>query len=434
MSNEQGIDHASAAALRDLEAKLERSTHEVTRLKAMLAKLQQRLAERAQGEDALSAENAVYRAIFEAQSDLGEGFLIADGRKLVQVNPAFERMTGYTQDELLALDTFFELVPEDERKNLQARMQQRLSGKNVSDHYETAMIHKDGHRVNLEAAIQPIQLGNRPRILAIVRDISARKRMENALHQQNLRLQELDALKSSFISTVSHELRTPLATILGYGEFLDEGLGGMLSPEQKDFVSQILQGAKRLEVLVADLLDVARLESGGLRLDCQETDLAQKLREVAFSFLPLAHAKEISLRLDVPEEPCYLVFDGLRIAQVVTNLLANAFKFTPPGGQVVLRLTLDGSGARVEVRDNGVGISPEHHPYLFERFYQADPSSTRAHGGAGLGLPISKALIESHGGRIGVTSNGDRGSIFWFTLPLQGCPDPHLPNAELYHD
>jgi PAS domain S-box-containing protein len=421
MTNEQGIQADRPEGLGEVRAQLERAQHEVSRLKAMLATVERRLSERERVDFAISEENALYKAIFEAQSDLGEGFFIVDGRKIVQVNEAFTRISGYRPEELQALGSFFELIPDGERESLQRRMAERLSGADVHDHYETVINHKLGHRVNLEVAVKVIHLGSQPQILAIARDITGRKRMEAALHEQNNRLQELDALKSNFISTVSHELRTPLATIMGYTEFLEEQIGGHLSPDQRSFVSQILLGARRLELLVDDLLDFARLESGSLRMNCQESDLVQNVREVAESFVPLARAKSITLHASLPEQPLPLRVDGVRIAQVLTNLLSNALKFTPPGGQITLSLECTEEAACIEVQDSGIGISHEHHPYIFERFYQVDPSTTRLHGGAGLGLPISKALIEAHGGRIGVRSQEDQGSTFWFTLPLQGA-------------
>ncbi|MNK75159.1 Alkaline phosphatase synthesis sensor protein PhoR [compost metagenome] len=419
MRNEQGLGESRSDAPNETIVNLERANREVERLKALLEKVQQRLNDREQDEYTITEQNTVYKAIFDAQSDLGEGFFIVDGRKIVKVNEAFTRISGYSFEELSAFDGFFDLVHEDERAKLQEMMAQRLQGSVVNDHYETMITHKLGHPVNLEVAVKVIHLGSQPRILAIARDITGRKRMEAALHAQNLRLQELDALKSSFISTVSHELRTPLATIMGYTEFLEEQVGGPLSPEQQTFVSQIGLGAKRLEVLVDDLLDFARLESGSMRMNCQEGDLTRCVRDIATGFHPLAQGKGISLKLDVPDGPLNLRMDGLRIAQVIANLMSNALKFTPPGGRVRVGLEVREGEACVEVEDSGIGISQEHLPYLFERFYQVDPSTTRVHGGAGLGLPISKALIESHGGRIGVRSQVNEGSTFWFALPLE---------------
>ncbi len=430
MPNEREIEQAPLGAIEQLEIEQQKNAQ----LTETLHRLQQRLFERDQGDSAISEENILYRAIFDAQSDLGEGMFIVDGRQIVQVNSAFTRISGFSPDELKAMTSFLDVVPEDERETLRRRMAQRLQGQQVHDHYETTIVHKLGHRVNVEVAVKVIHLGNQPRIVAIARDITERKRMEAALHDQNQRLQELDVLKNSFISTVSHELRTPLAVIMGYTEFLDERIGGPLSPDQACFVSQIFTGAKRLEVLVDDLLDFAKLEAGTLRLHCQELDLVQIVRSAATRFQPLALDLGITFEVLLPEEPVRLPMDSPRISQVLANLLSNAFKFTSAGGHVRLGVAVEGGAARVEIQDTGIGISREHLPYLFERFYQIDPSTTRLHGGAGLGLSISKALIESHGGRIGVMSQLNQGSTFWFTLPLNGSTRHRDPASETHSD
>lgn len=432
MTNERESADAESR-IRELNARLERAQLENGRLKAMLGRMQERLRARELGDTALTEENAVYRAIFDAQSDLGEGFFVVDGRRFEQVNEAFSRISGYAVPELMALEEFFELVIAEEREGLQRTMAERLKGGAVHDHYETAIRHKNGQRVDLEVAVKVIHLGDRPRVMAIARDITQRKQMEAALQAQNARLHDLDALKSIFISTVSHELRTPLATVMGYTEFLEEQVGGRLSPEQQHFVSQIHLGAKRLEVLVDDMLDFARLESGLLRLNCHEGDLALRIREVAEAFQAVAAEKGLALRLQLPEEPIVLNLDEDRIAQVLSNLLSNAVKFTPLGGEIRLRLHRDGDAARVEIHDTGVGISSEQLPFLFQRFYQVDPSSTRRHGGAGLGLAIAKALVESHGGSIGIESQVNQGTCVWFKLPLS-CPQALAPTSRQQPD
>lgn len=404
--------------IQELNARLERAQIENGRLKAMLGRVQERLQAHEAGDSALYEENALYRAIFDAQSDLGEGFFVVDGRRIEQVNEAFARISGYSIDELKAFEAFFDLIIEEERDALMRRMAARLEGGAVHDHYETAIRHKNGQRVDLEVAVKVIHLGDRPRVMAIARDITARKQMEAALQAQNTRLQDLDALKSIFISTVSHELRTPLATVMGYTEFLEEQVGGSLSAEQQHFVSQIHLGAKRLEILVDDMLDFARLESGSLRLNCQEGDLVMRIHEVAERFKAVAAEKGLTLCLQLPDEPVIVYHDEDRVAQVLSNLLSNAVKFTPQGGEIRLALRREEDRARVSVADTGLGISSEQLPYLFQRFYQVDPSSTRRHGGAGLGLAIAKALVESHGGRIGIDSQVNEGTCVWFELPI----------------
>jgi hypothetical protein len=200
-------------------------------------------------------------------------------------------------------------------------------------------------------------------------------------------------------------------------EFLEDGIGGELSPTQHEFVDHLLAGTERLERLVDDLLDFARLETGQFKLSTQCSDLVELSRRVVGLLQSIATERRLTLGLGMHPEVLQVPLDPARIEQVLINLVGNALKFTPEGGRVDVHLLVAGDGARVEVADTGKGIAPEAQARLFERFYQVDPSVPRAQGGIGLGLTIAKALVEAHGGTIGVTSQPGEGSVFWFTLP-----------------
>lgn len=230
-------------------------------------------------------------------------------------------------------------------------------------------------------------------------------------------LQKLDRLKTDFVNAVSHELRTPLTSIFGYVEFLEDELGGPLSPKQGEFVQQILLGAKRLEYLLNDLLDFARIEAGTFRLNKEESDFRAKVVEIVDSFQPQSEMAHIALTMELPEEPLVLEMDPQRIGQVLINLVSNALKFTPAGGSVRVLARVEGNELCCEVQDTGVGIAHEDMSRLFKRFSQLE-AGVRSGKGTGLGLSISKALVEAHGGTIGVESEPGHGSTFWFTLPL----------------
>jgi PAS domain S-box-containing protein len=255
------------------------------------------------------------------------------------------------------------------------------------------------------------------RIIGASQDVTERYRLEETLREQNEKLKELDRLKNGFISSVSHELRTPLASIMGYAEFLEDEISGSLNPDQTTFVGQITEGARRLQLLVDDLLDFARFDSGTFRIHPRDADLAEKVMEIVNSLQPLAHEAGLRLEARHPGTPLSLGFDPERIGQVLLNLLGNAIKFTPRGGAIEVRVSQEPGEVRIDVQDSGIGIADSDLPKLFQKFYQIDPSTTREKGGAGLGLSISKALIEAHGGRIGVNSQPGSGSTFWFTLP-----------------
>ncbi|HEY9900548.1 MAG TPA: ATP-binding protein [Pantanalinema sp.] len=256
------------------------------------------------------------------------------------------------------------------------------------------------------------------------------------LEEANHHLKELDRLKSNFLNAASHELRTPLASIVGYAEFLEDGLGGELSETQATYVGQIQAGAGRLQRLVEDLLDFARVEAGTLAIQLEPIDLVEKVRGVIDGLRPQARAVQVSLAEELPSEPLVLDLDAQRIEQVLFNLMANAIKFTPEGGEVTISLRETPEGARVEVRDTGIGIAREHVPHLFQKFFQVNTGTTRQYGGTGLGLSIAKAFVEAHAGRIGVESTPDEGSVFWFSLPrapenASGLADPEAPLGQL---
>ena len=252
--------------------------------------------------------------------------------------------------------------------------------------------------------------------------MTERKRLEAQLRAQYEKLKELDKLKGDFVNAVSHDLRTPLTSILGYAEFLEDEIGGALTAQQQEFVSQIAKSTKRLEGMVNDLLDFARLDAGTFRLHCEDADLVGRVRDLVDSLRPQAEEHGLTLQLELPRGPLMRVLDPQRIDRVLANLIGNALKFTPEGGRIVVSLAEDGEGLLCEVADTGIGIAPEDLPKLFQRFSQLE-AGARMKSGTGLGLSISKAQVEAHGGRIGVRSVPGKGSTFWFRLP-RGVPAP----------
>lgn len=254
-------------------------------------------------------------------------------------------------------------------------------------------------------------------ILVLNQEVSDRVAKVRLLSDQVQHLQGIDRLKTNFINAVSHELRTPLASILGYAEFLEDGLGGPLSDTQRDYIDHIQSGVRRLRLLVDDLLDYARMEAGRFSITTHPSDLEKMANEAVASLAPMSRESEVQVSVSSAAEGRLVGVDARRIEQVVLNLVSNAIKFTPRGGTVEVKISWSPEGGRVEVCDSGIGIAPEHVGQVFEKFFQADASTTRLRGGAGLGLAISKAIVEAHGGAIGVESQVSRGSTFWFTLP-----------------
>ncbi len=242
-------------------------------------------------------------------------------------------------------------------------------------------------------------------------------REEQAAQAEAAALKNLDRLRTQFVNAVSHELRIPLTTIIGYVEFLEDELGGPLTDRQAEFVGQVRQGAVRLARLVDDLLDFARIEAGTFSLRVETTDFGAKVLDILESFRPQAEETEVTIAADLPPEPLAIPMDSHRIGQVLSNLIGNAIKFTPPGGKITITVRADGRHVYCEVRDTGAGIPHDEFAKLFKPFSQL-PAGKKL-GGTGLGLSITKSLVEAHGGKVGIRSKLGEGSTFWFSLPRE---------------
>jgi signal transduction histidine kinase len=237
--------------------------------------------------------------------------------------------------------------------------------------------------------------------------------------QRNLsRLRKLDRLKSEFLSTVSHELRTPLAIVREFVALVHDGVAGPINAEQTECLESALRNCDRLDSLIGDLLDLARIESGKLKLQRRKTDLETILSQVHRDFLRRCRGKDqaLELRIDGPLRP--VLCDPERVSQVLVNLIGNAHKYTPEAGSIRLRAFGDAEKVRVEVQDDGPGISPRDQELIFDSFSQIDRKDRPGPQGTGLGLTIAQRLLEMHGGSIELESELGGGSRFWFTLPV----------------
>lgn len=238
--------------------------------------------------------------------------------------------------------------------------------------------------------------------------------------QQFEAMQRMDLLKDQFLGIISHELRTPINAIMGFGSILDDEVAGPLTETQHQYLGKMLNGATALLSLVNDLLDMTRMKAGKFQISRQCMSLPTVVNEVVANLRPLAEQKRQTLEFQVPADLPPVLADEQRVTQILVNLVNNAIKFTPAEGRITVRAALEGASVRCEVVDNGPGIAPKDVSRLFKEFGQLDMSGTRTSGGTGLGLSISKALVEAHGGTIGVDTELGKGSTFWFTLPLEG--------------
>jgi signal transduction histidine kinase len=244
--------------------------------------------------------------------------------------------------------------------------------------------------------------------------------IENARLVQQLQrayneLNQIDKLKNDFIAIASHELRTPLSVILGYATFLQEEAQGAAS----EHATHVLNSAMRMRDLISDLTNLRYLKMGEMELAREHLPLASLFQAAQQDVESLANAKGHMLRVEKPEMNLVVVVDRIKLGMVLTNLLNNAIKFTPPGGKITLSYVRKPQSVWITIKDTGIGIPSDQLTRIFDEFHQVEDHMTRRHGGMGLGLAIAKALVEAHGGRIWAESEGvNRGSTFIINLPV----------------
>lgn len=256
---------------------------------------------------------------------------------------------------------------------------------------------------------------------------SAQLRAANEeLQSQYLQVRDANRLKSEFLANMSHELRTPLNAIIGFAQLMHDGKVGAVGADQREFLNDILTSADHLLQLINDVLDLSRVDAGKMDLNPESVDLKNLIAEVCNILQPLAAGKRLTVDYSVDDAVERVVIDSAKLKQVLYNYLSNAIKFTGNGGRVTVRAQPEGQHHfRVEVEDTGIGIMPDEIDKLFVAFQQLDSGAAKKHQGTGLGLALSKKIVEAQGGSVGVRSTRNRGSVFYAVLPSNAAPTKH---------
>lgn len=270
----------------------------------------------------------------------------------------------------------------------------------------------DGEEFPVEISLSPIATEAGPMVLSAIRDVTERKRVEASL-------QHASRLKSQFLANMSHELRTPLNGIIGFSQLLVDGKVGALSTQQRCFAQDILDSGSHLLHLVNDLLDISKIEAGRMEVHEEVFALAEVVQEACAVLAPAVADKRMELRWDVATPLHRVRMDRQKFKQILLNLVSNAVKFSDVGGEIAIAVVRLPSGElELSVRDSGIGISPADQERLFVEFERLDPAETTRRPGTGLGLALTRRLVELQGGHIAVDSALGRGSTFCVSLPM----------------
>jgi PAS domain S-box-containing protein len=329
---------------------------------------------------------------------------------ITDVNKQMEALTGSTRDELIGAP-FKSYFTDPERA--EAGIKLVLSEKKVTD-YELTACARDGK--NTVVSYNATTFYDRDRklqgVFAAARDVTERKRFEQSL-------QEANRMKSEFLANMSHELRTPLNGIIGFSEFLIDEKPGPLQPKQKEYMGDVLNSARHLLQLINDVLDLAKVEAGKMELHPEIFPVFKAVEEVAAVIKGIAQKKRIIVGIEIGADLDAVTLDQHKFKQVLYNLLSNAVKFSDDGGKVDIHARrLDLHRLEVQVRDTGIGIKAEDIHRLFTEFEQLDSGTARRFEGTGLGLALTKKIVEFQSGHINVESEPGKGSVFTVVLPV----------------
>ncbi|MBW3581666.1 MAG: PAS domain S-box protein [Euryarchaeota archaeon] len=406
---------------------------------SMLVTVARDISERKRAEEQIAATAKKLRTVIETTNDgIWEWDLLTDRIIWTKLLPAMRTTQG--EGPMMSADTFaLRIHPEDRAAFGLGAAESRRGSSCCQEGLRVRA--RDGGWLWVRCIMTPIrdQAGRVVRIVGSMQDITLQKRGEHLqkalerVKEEAIRSQESSRLKSEFLANMSHELRTPLNVIIGFAELLASGKVGALEPRHADFVSDIQKSGHHLLQIINDVLDLAKVEAGKLSLEAQVVDLEALVSEACDNLRNLADEKQIALVHNVDPAIGSVTFDPARYRQVLYNYLTNAIKFTPEGGHVQVHTTIiDDDFFETCVEDDGIGIPKDDLKRLFVPFEQLDPGMDKRYQGTGLGLALTKRIVEAMGGTVRLESTEGEGSRFYATLPLRPpAATPLLPRGQL---
>jgi PAS domain S-box-containing protein len=396
---------AAAAAKERAEANAEAQRKMNVDLIEMRSALMNVLEDVEESKRQIEADNRLDTAVFAAMRESMIA-MDADGSILL-FNPMASALIGIDAAEAIGrpIHSVLKLMPEESDVMITSPLDAAFAGKGSRLPEKLTVIRKDGSRVPVAGTAAPFMdtEGKLIGVVCVIRDVTMER--------------DIDRQKSGFISIASHQLRTPLSAIRWYVDLLLAGDAGKLSKQQKEFLIDMGDSTVRMIKLVGDLLNVSRIESGKVMMNPAQVDMVELLRSLKAESEPAVAAKKLVCGWKIPDDLPKVVADPNALRQAIGNLIANAINYTPEGGKISLGARAEGKNMVIEVRDTGIGIPKAQQHRLFERFFRAENAVARETVGSGLGLYITRMLIEAAKGRIRFESAEGKGTVFIVTLP-----------------
>jgi PAS domain S-box-containing protein len=374
------------------------------------------VTERKKAEESLKESEEKYRKLIETAND---AIFIADVETgiILDANKKAGELIGISREKIIGMHQS-QLHPKEEEDHYRKIFLEKFrSGKEISE--DLFVIHKDGHKIPVEISTSITELKGKRIAQGIFRDITERKHIDE-LRFENERLACATKAKSEFLANMSHELRTPLNAVIGFSELLKMKTIGNINEKQENYVDNIRYGGKHLLDIITDILDLSKVEAGKMDLFIEKVSVPETINEVLILIKEKASKNNIIINKEFDPQLEFIEADKQRIKQVFFNLLSNAVKFSnEEGGTITIAAKRENDMARMSVSDTGIGIREDDIGKLFKEFTQLDSGLTRKYGGTGLGLVITKKLVELHGGKIMVESRYGEGSTFSFSIPIK---------------